>query len=85
VVTVYLKPCWLLLISNRFMTDAWYDHVKDLRAKPLWLAVAASWGVAFLESSFQVPAKRMGRRIFDGRRLFCFSRRSNSTGMRTSK
>jgi uncharacterized protein (DUF486 family) len=60
----YLKPIGLLLISNVFMTYAWYGHLKDLRAKPLWIAILISWGVALLEYCFQVPANRMGSDLY---------------------
>lgn len=50
----------LLVVSNIFMTYAWYGHLKDFKAKPLWIAIAASWGVAFLEYCVQVPANRIG-------------------------
>ncbi len=50
----------LLLISNCFMTFAWYAHLKDLSAKPLYVAILVSWGIAFFEYMFQVPANRIG-------------------------
>lgn len=59
-----LKPIVLLLISNIFMTFAWYGHLKDLRAAPLWVAIAASWSIAFFEYCFQVPANRVGSQYF---------------------
>jgi uncharacterized protein len=54
------KAIILLLISNFFMTFAWYGHLKDLKAAPLWIAVIVSWCIAFLEYCFQVPANRIG-------------------------
>jgi uncharacterized protein len=50
----------LLVLSNLFMTYAWYGHLKDLRQAPLWLVILSSWGVAFFEYCFQVPANRIG-------------------------
>ncbi len=50
----------LLVVSNVFMTFAWYAHLRDLRDKALWVAILASWGVAFFEYCLQVPANRMG-------------------------
>ena len=50
----------LLICSNVFMTFAWYAHLKHLRARPLMIAVAASWGIAFFEYLLQVPANRIG-------------------------
>ena len=49
----------LLLISNIFMTFAWYGHLK-YKASPLWIAILVSWGIAFFEYCFQVPANRLG-------------------------
>jgi len=50
----------LLLLSNIFMTFAWYAHLKDMDARPWLLAVLASWGIAFFEYLLQVPANRIG-------------------------
>ncbi|MCS7063532.1 MAG: DMT family protein [Methylacidiphilales bacterium] len=50
----------LLGVSNVFMTFAWYAHLRDLGTKPLWVAIVVSWGVAFFEYCFQVPANRIG-------------------------
>ena len=57
---ILAKTLGLLLISNLFMTFAWYAHLKDLKSKPLLLAIAVSWGIAFFEYLFQVPANRIG-------------------------
>jgi uncharacterized protein (DUF486 family) len=54
------KTILLLTISNVFMTFAWYGHLKNLRSKPLLIAIAASWSIAFFEYLFQVPANRIG-------------------------
>lgn len=53
-------PLLLLTISNVFMTFAWYGHLKNLQSRPLYLAILLSWGIAFFEYCFQVPANRMG-------------------------
>jgi uncharacterized protein (DUF486 family) len=50
----------LLGVSNLFMTFAWYGHLKHLRDSPLPWVILASWGIAFLEYCFQVPANRIG-------------------------
>jgi len=50
----------LLVCSNIFMTFAWYAHLKDLRAKPLVVAILVSWGIALFEYTLQVPANRIG-------------------------
>jgi len=55
-----LTPIVLLFFSNLFMTYAWYGHLKDMRGKPLILAVLISWLVAFFEYCLQVPANRIG-------------------------
>jgi uncharacterized protein len=49
----------LLTISNIFMTFAWYGHLK-YRSEALWKMILASWGIAFFEYCFQVPANRIG-------------------------
>lgn len=50
----------LLILSNVFMTFAWYGHLKNLKTAPLWLAILVSWGIAFFEYTIQVPANRIG-------------------------
>ena len=50
----------LLLGSNVFMTFAWYAHLRNLRARPLIVAIAVSWGIALFEYLLQVPANRIG-------------------------
>ena len=50
----------LLTLSNVFMTFAWYAHLKELSAKPWFVAALVSWGVALFEYLLQVPANRIG-------------------------
>ena len=50
----------LLILSNVFMTFAWYAHLKELSSKPWWIAALLSWGVALFEYLLQVPANRIG-------------------------
>jgi len=50
----------LLTVSNVFMTFAWYAHLKALNHKPWIVAALVSWGIAFFEYLFQVPANRLG-------------------------
>jgi len=50
----------MLLISNIFMTFAWYAHLKDMSQKPWIIAALVSWGIALFEYLFQVPANRIG-------------------------
>lgn len=57
---VLVPTAGLLVVSNLFMTFAWYAHLRDLRAQPLWIAIAVSWGIAFFEYCAQVPANRIG-------------------------
>jgi uncharacterized protein (DUF486 family) len=52
----------LLTISNVFMTFAWYAHLKNLSAKPWYVAALISWGIALFEYLVQVPANRAGYR-----------------------
>jgi uncharacterized protein len=54
------KTVVFLLISNIFMTFAWYGHLKNLQSAPLWIAIVVSWSIAFFEYCFQVPANRIG-------------------------
>src|SRR5690606_19747988 len=55
----YMTTIVLLLISNIFMTFAWYGHLK-YKSSPLWIVIFISWGIAFFEYIFQVPANRIG-------------------------
>lgn len=55
-----LRTTVLLIGSNVFMTFAWYAHLKNLSARPLIVAILASWGIAFFEYMLQVPANRYG-------------------------
>ena len=63
-----MKTVALLLVSNIFMTFAWYGHLK-YKSSPLWIAVLASWGIAFAEYCFQVPANRLGHGQFTAAQL----------------
>jgi uncharacterized protein (DUF486 family) len=60
-----LKTAGLLICSNVFMTFAWYAHLKNLRGRPLIVAILISWGVAFFEYTLQVPANRIGSTVLD--------------------
>mgnify|MGYP001607128919 CR=1 FL=1 len=63
-----MRTAVLLTISNIFMTIAWYGHLK-YRESALWKAVLVSWGIAFAEYCFQVPANRIGYGRFSGAQL----------------
>jgi len=55
-----LKTAGLLVLSNCFMTFAWYGHLKNMSDKSWYIAAIVSWGVAFFEYMIQVPANRIG-------------------------
>ncbi|MBE0536555.1 MAG: DMT family protein [Phycisphaerae bacterium] len=58
----------LLVVSNIFMTFAWYGHLK-FKASPLWKVIFISWLIAFAEYCFQVPANRIGHHEFSAAQL----------------
>ncbi len=58
--SITLKTILLLICSNIFMIFAWYAHLKNLHNKAIWIAIIVSWGIAFFEYVFQVPANRLG-------------------------
>lgn len=57
--TKRMRTVLLLICSNVFMTFAWYGHLR-FRSEALWKVIVASWGIAFFEYCFQVPANRIG-------------------------
>ena len=57
---VTLTTLGLLTCSNIFMTFAWYAHLRDLQAKPWYVAALISWSIALFEYLLQVPANRIG-------------------------
>ncbi len=63
-----IAPIFLLLISNIFMTFAWYGHLK-FRSSALWLVILVSWGIALFEYCFQVPANRIGYGYYNAAQL----------------
>lgn len=58
--SVFARTVILLVLSNVFMTFAWYGHLKHLNSKPWFVAALISWGIAFFEYMLQVPANRIG-------------------------
>jgi len=58
--TLPLQTFGLLLLSNIFMTFAWYGHLKNLADRPWYVAALLSWGIALFEYLLQVPANRIG-------------------------
>ena len=61
-------PIILLTISNIFMTFAWYGHLR-FKSIALWIVILVSWGIAFVEYCFQVPANRIGSEYFSAAQL----------------
>ncbi len=57
---IIVQSAGLLVLSNVFMTIAWYGHLKNLSTKPWWIAAFISWGIALAEYLLQVPANRIG-------------------------
>ena len=60
----YISPIVLLIISNVFMTFAWYGHLRH-KQSALWVVILVSWGIAFFEYCFQVPANRIGHSVYN--------------------
>lgn len=57
---VVVRTGLLLVISNTFMSFAWYAHLKNLGSAPLWVAIITSWLIAFFEYMVMIPANRIG-------------------------
>jgi uncharacterized protein len=55
----------LLVLSNIFMTFAWYGHLRNLSGRAWYVAALASWGIALFEYMLQVPANRVGYTVMD--------------------
>ncbi len=64
----YVLPVVMLVLSNVFMTFAWYGHLK-FGSKPLWIVVIVSWGIAFFEYCLAVPANRIGHQVYSAAEL----------------
>jgi uncharacterized protein (DUF486 family) len=58
--SVLVRTVGLLVLSNIFMTFAWYAHLRNLAGKPWYIAALVSWGIALFEYLLQVPANRIG-------------------------
>ncbi len=63
-----ILPILMLFCSNVFMTFAWYGHLK-FKESPLSLVIAISWGIAFFEYWFAVPANRWGSAVYSAAQL----------------
>ncbi len=57
---IILRTAGLLILSNLFMTFAWYAHLRNLNTRAWYIAALASWGIALFEYMLQVPANRIG-------------------------
>ncbi|MDF1611909.1 MAG: DMT family protein [Stygiobacter sp.] len=57
---VIIRTSFMLILSNMFMTFAWYGHLKNLSDKKWYIAAILSWGIALFEYLLQVPANRIG-------------------------
>ena len=57
---ILIRTASLLIISNIFMTFAWYGHLRYLHDRKWYVAVAISWGIALFEYMFMIPANRIG-------------------------
>lgn len=62
------SPILLLIISNVFMTFAWYGHLK-YADRPLMLVIVMSWSIALFEYCFAVPANRIGHQVYSAAEL----------------
>jgi uncharacterized protein (DUF486 family) len=64
----HVMPVLFLAISNVFMTFAWYGQLK-FPTTPLWIVIPVSWGIAFAEYCFAVPANRIGHTVYSAAQL----------------
>ncbi len=64
----HIWPVLMLVASNVFMTFAWYGHLKH-KGSALFLAIIASWGIAFFEYMLAVPANRIGSEVYSTAQL----------------
>ncbi|CVI54752.1 hypothetical protein BCY90_17530 [Agrobacterium deltaense] len=64
----HIWPVLMLVASNVFMTFAWYGHLKH-KGSALFLAIVASWGIAFFEYVLAVPANRIGSEVYSTAQL----------------
>ena len=66
--SAYIAPILLLVCSNVFMTFAWYGQLR-FPGVSLWLLIPASWGIAFFEYCFAVPANHIGHQVYSAAQL----------------
>ena len=60
----YIFTVFMLVLSNCFMTFAWYAHLRNMSGKAWWIAALASWGIALCEYLIMVPANRVGFTVY---------------------
>lgn len=60
---IFWQAAGLLVLSNLFMTFAWYGHLKHLADRPWWIAALIAWSIALFEYLLQVPANRIGHTV----------------------
>ena len=63
-----ITPILLLIVSNIFMTFAWYGQL-NVQNRPIWAIVLIGWGIAFFEYCLAIPANRIGRAVYDAAEL----------------
>ncbi|SEQ10840.1 hypothetical protein SAMN05428969_2008 [Devosia sp. YR412] len=68
IISPQVLPILLLVVSNIFMTFAWYGHLK-FPGHSLWLVVMISWGIAFFEYWLAIPANRIGHAVYSAAEL----------------
>lgn len=61
--SIFWQAAGLLVLSNLFMTFAWYGHLKHLADRPWWIAALIAWSIALFEYLLQVPANRIGHAV----------------------
>lgn len=60
----YILSISMLVLSNCFMTFAWYGHLRNMSDKSWWMAALVSWGIALCEYLIMVPANRIGFEVY---------------------
>lgn len=63
-IPIFVQTAGLLILSNIFMTVAWYGHLKNFSNKSWLVAALVSWGIALFEYLIQVPANRIGFSVY---------------------
>ncbi|NOX94137.1 MAG: DMT family protein [Alphaproteobacteria bacterium] len=66
--SAYVTPIIFLVLSNIFMTIAWYGHLK-FKTSPIVMVIFVSWGIALVEYCFAVPANRIGHTVYSAAQL----------------